>query len=121
MLFSKKSFTGYITFTLYPLILMLVFGSQDTRGRIAFLLAMNVLLAAEPSIWFYLGGNPLTLRQWLAASGWAKVTGFVLVDISLLAGYVYLAWLSVRGIGRMAEGAIAARKPNQSATACSVV
>jgi hypothetical protein len=108
MLFSKKSFTGYVVFVMYPAIVMLVTGVTDTRARIGFLLVFNTLLAAEPSLWFHLGGNRVTLRAWFVAGGGAKAAGFVLVDAALLACYVYLAWLSVRRIERTTAGVIAA-------------
>jgi hypothetical protein len=108
MLFSKKSFTGYVVFVMYPAIVMLVTGVTDTRARIGFLLVFNTLLAAEPSLWFHLGGNMVTLRAWFVAGGGAKAAGFVLVDAALLACYVYLAWLSIRRIEKTTAGVIAA-------------
>src|SRR5262249_38737427 len=46
MVFSKKSFTGYALFFLYPAIAVLVQGARDLRWCVAFLLVFNVLLAA---------------------------------------------------------------------------
>lgn len=106
MLFSKKSFTGYIIFVMYPVVLMLVSGVSTWRARVGFLLAFNVVLAAEPSVWFHLGGDRWTLRNWLAMGGGAAAAGFVLLDVALIACYVYLAWQSVRVITRMADGAV---------------
>jgi hypothetical protein len=121
MLFSKKSFTGYVIFVLYPVILMLVCGVVERRARVAFLLAFNVLLVAEPSVWFYLKGNGLSLRTWLRTGNSAAILGFVALDCALLACYVYLAWLSVRGVRTMAAGAIRSKNSSQSATACALV
>ena len=121
MIFSKKSFTGYVIFVMYPIILMLVANVGSRLARAGFLLAFNALLVAEPSAWFYLKANRWNLRTWFAMGGGAAAVGFVLLDLALLACYVYLAWLSVRGVERMAEGAMASRNPSQSATACSLV
>lgn len=121
MLFSKKSFTGYILFVLYPVVLMLVRGLAEPRARMAFLLAFNALLVSEPSLWFYLGGNPFSLRAWLAHRSWGAVVGFELVDVALLACYVYLAWLSVRSVERVVSGATVSSNSSQPATACSLV
>jgi hypothetical protein len=121
MIFSKKSFTGYVIFALYPIVLMLVMGVADWRARATFLTAFNLLLVVEPSLWFHLEGNRWTLRGWLAAGGGAMAVAFVLLDVALIAGYVYLAWLSVRGIRRTVEGAMASRNLSQSPTAWSLV
>jgi hypothetical protein len=121
MLFSKKSFTGYVIFVMYPIVLMLVGGLTDTRVRVSFLLGFNALLVAEPSLWFHLEGFRWPLRTWLAVAGGPVVAGFLLLDVALVACYVYLAWLSVRGVQRTAEGAMASRNPSQPATACSLV
>lgn len=121
MLFSKKSFTGYVIFVMYPVVLMLVVGVGDWRARAGLLLVFNTLLVAEPSLWFYMKAWDWSLRKWFAIGGGAGAAGFVLVDLALLACYVYLTWLSVRCVGRMAEGATTSRNPSQSTTACSLV
>ncbi len=121
MLFSKKSFTGYLLFVMYPVTLMLVTNTGNTRLRVGFLLVFNVLLVAESTLWFRLHGDNLSLRAWLATGSVATVAGFAALDVALLAGYVYLAWLSVRGVERTADGAMASRNSSQPATACSVV
>jgi len=121
MLFSKKSFTGYIVFVLYPIILMLITGLSRPRARVGFLIGFNMLLVAEPSLWFHLNGWSGGLRSWLAAGGGMSAAGFACVDLVLLTCYVYLAGLSVRWLRSTADGAIADRKASQSATACSLV
>jgi hypothetical protein len=121
MIFSKKSFTGYVIFVMYPVVLMLVMGVADWRARVGFLLAFNALLVAEPSLWFYLKANGLTLRSWLHIGNVPAALGFATVDLALLACYVYLAWLSVRGVRRTVAGAISSRNSSQSATACALV
>ncbi len=121
MLFSKKSYTGYVIFVMYPIVLMLVSGVANLRARVSFLLAFNALLVAEPSLWFHLGANRRPLRTWFAMGGGSAAIGFVLLDVALLACYVYLAWLSVRGVQRTVNGAIVSRNASQSATACSLV
>ena len=121
MLFSKKSYTGYVVFVMYPLVLMLVAGLANARARVGFLLAFNVLLVGEPSLWFHLDGFNRTLRTWLASGGGLAAIGFVCVDLALLACYVYLGWLSVRWVQSTVEGAMADKNASQSATACSLV
>jgi hypothetical protein len=121
MLFSKKSFTGYVIFVMYPVVLMLVVGVGDWRARAGWLLAFNTLLVAEPSLWFYMHAYDWSLRKWFAIGGGARAAGFVLVDLALLVCYMYLTWLSVRCVGRMVEGAIASRNASHSTTACSLV
>lgn len=121
MVFSKKSFTGYILFVMYPLVLMLVAGVANVRIRTGFLLAFNVLLVAEPTLWFRLGGYNRSLREWLAGGGGLAAMGFVGIDLVLLACYVYLGWLTVRWVDRNVAGATADKNASQSATACSLV
>jgi hypothetical protein len=120
MLFSKKSFTGYVIFAWYPIVLMLVMGTRDWLTRVAFLFVFNALLVAEPSLWFYFKATDMSLKSWLATSSTAA-GGFLAVDVALLACYAYLAWLSVRCVGTIAEGAIASRNTSHCATACSLV
>jgi hypothetical protein len=121
MLVSKKSFTGYAIFFMYPLVLVLVVGLASLRARVAFLLAFNVLLAAEPSLWFHLRGYDRPLSVWLHGPDGLAARGFVLIDLTLIACYVYLAYLSVRCVQRTVDGAMAPRNASQSATACSLV
>jgi hypothetical protein len=121
MLFSKKSFTGYLVFVMYPVVLVLVTGLAGSRARIAFLIAFNALLVAEPSLWFHLGGFDRSLRTWLATGGGATAAGFLCVDLALVGCYVYLAWLNVRWVQSTVDGAIADKNTSQSATACSLV
>jgi hypothetical protein len=119
MIFSKKSFTGYVMFVMYPLVLLLVTGR--TRARVGFLLGFNVLLVAEPSLWFRLNGFNGSLRDWLDSGPTPVIAAFVGLDLVLVGCYVYLAWLSVRSLQATVDGAIADRKASQSATACSLV
>jgi hypothetical protein len=121
MLFSKKSFTGYVIFVMYPVVLVLVRGVTNMPARVIFLLGFNVLLVVEPSLWFHLGGNHSALRAWFTTVGGPVVAGFVFLDAALIACYVYLAWLSICGLRRTADGAMSSRNSSQSATACSLV
>ena len=118
MIFSKKSFTGYVMFVMYPLALMLASGG---RPRVAFLLGFNVLLVAEPSLWFRLHGSNVGLRNWLDTGSGPVIAAFVGLDLVLLGCYVYLAWLSVRSLQATVDGAMADRQVSQSATARSLV
>jgi hypothetical protein len=121
MVFSKKSFTGYVIFVLYPIVYVLVSRVAGSRTRIGFLLVFNALLVAEPSLWFHLEGFHWPLRTWFKTVGGPVVTGFTLLDVALLSCYVYLAWLSVREVQRTADGEMTSRNSSQSATACSLV
>jgi len=119
MIFSKKSFTGYLLFVMYPLASML---GTATTARVGLLLVFNALVVAEPSLWFHLNGYHYSLREWLGAGGdRPSILAFVGLDLALLACYVYLAWLSVRWLQTTADGAMPESKVSQSATACSLV
>jgi hypothetical protein len=121
MLFSKKSFTGYVIFVMYPIVFVLVRGLTNLPARVGFLLGFNALLVVEPSLWFHLEGFHSSLHTWFTTVGGPAVTGFVLLDVALIACYVHLAWLSIRGVLLTVDGAISSRNSSQSATACSVV
>jgi hypothetical protein len=121
LVFSKKSYTGYVVFFMYPLMMALGVGMPRLRTRIGFALAFNALLATEPSLWFRLGGDSKTLPEWLKTGGGPAIAGFVLLDLALLACYVWLAWLSVGSIRRTTAGAMRSRNASQSETACSLV
>jgi hypothetical protein len=106
MLVSKKSFTGYAVFFMYPLNLLLVRGLSGERQRLAYLLIFNVLLAVEPSLWFHLGGEDRSLRQWLHEThDTAAVYSFILLDIALLACYGFAVLLAVREVRRTTRAA----------------
>lgn len=121
LLVSKKSYTGYAVFVMYPIAVSLGIGMRSLRARVGFLLAFNALLATEPSLWFHLGGFKGTLQGWLEAGGGSAAAGFVLVDVALLACYVWVAWVSVGSIQRTTDGAMTSSNASQSATACSLV
>ena len=121
MIFSKKSFTGYLIFVMYPVVATVVTGLANPRARASFLMSFNALLVAEPSLWFHLNGFDRGLRTWFEAGGGMTAVGFVGVDLTLLGCYVYLARLSVRWVERTVDGAITDKNASQSATACSLV
>jgi hypothetical protein len=121
MIFSKKSFTGYLIFVMYPVVATVVTGLKSPRARAGLLTSFNALLVAEPSLWFHLNGFDRGLRAWFATGGGMAALGFVAVDLALLGCYVCLAWMSVRWVERTADGAIDDRNASQSATACSLV
>ncbi len=121
LLISKKSYTGYAVFVMYPIVATLGIGLQSLRARVGFLLIFNALLATEPSLWFHLGGFKGTLQQWLATGGGAAAAEFIPVDVALLACYVWVAWVSVGCIRRTTDGAMSSRNASQSVTACSSV
>jgi hypothetical protein len=121
LLFSKKSYTGYVVFIMYPIIVALGVGLPSLRTRVGFSIVFNALLATEPSLWFRLGGDSKTLQEWLKTGGGPAAVGFVLEDLALLACYIWLAWLSVRSIRRTTDGAMTSRNASQSATARSLV
>ena len=99
MLFSKKSFTGYVLFALYPMVWVLVAGVANLAARAGFLLVFNILLVAEPSLWFRLHGFDSPLRAWLQTGGLSPAA-FLCVDLALLGCYAYVAWLSIRWVRR---------------------
>jgi hypothetical protein len=121
LLVSKKSYTGYAAFVMYPIGAALGIGLRSLRARVGFLLVFNALLATEPSLWFHLGGFKGTLQEWLAAGGGSAAAGFILVDVALLACYVWVAWVSVGCIRRTTDGAMTSSNASHSATACSSV
>ena len=121
LLVSKKSYTGYAAFVMYPIGAALGIGLRSLRARVGFLLVFNALLATEPSLWFHLGGFKGTLQEWLAAGGGSAAAGFILVDVALLACYVWVAAVSVGCIRRTSDGAMTSSNASHSATACSLV
>jgi hypothetical protein len=121
LLVSKKSYTGYAVFVMYPITVALGVGLRSLRARVGFMLAFNALLATEPSLWFRLGGFKGTLQEWLDTGGGSAALGFVLVDIALLACYVWVAWVSVRSLLRTTDGAMTSNSASHSETACSLV
>ncbi len=68
MLFSKKSISGYEVFVMYPAILVLTGTALPLGRQVAFLLIFNVLLVAEPSVWFRVGRYQ-PLSQWMHEAG----------------------------------------------------
>ncbi len=121
MLVSKKSYTAYAVFFMYPAIAALVLGTRRAAGRAGFLLVFNVLLVAEPSLWFHLGGNGRRLSEWLQEAGGLRVGSFVAVDLALVACYGYLAAMSAACVRHIAAGAMSSRSESQSVTARSLV
>ncbi len=121
LLVSKKSYTGYAAFIMYPSAAALAIGMRSLRARVGFLLAFNALLATEPSVWFQLRRVKGPLQKWLEAGGGATALGFVAFDAALLACYVWVAWVSVRCVQRTTDGAMTSSNASQSATACSLV
>ncbi len=95
MLVSKKSISGYEVFFMYPAVLTLCVSVTSTLAREVFLLVFNVLLVAEPSLWFRVGRYQ-TLSAWLRESGGPAAPAFALLDLALVGCYAYLAWLSLK-------------------------
>jgi hypothetical protein len=96
MMVSKKSFTAYAVFFMYPLILAVTLGIWARASRVALLAAWNVLMATE-GLWFHLGGNGLSLQQWLRAPGSSLgPVIFIGYDLALLACYACLAAISAQ-------------------------
>jgi hypothetical protein len=112
MLFSKKSNTAYAVFFMYPTILVLVTYLKETRALVGFLLAFNVLLVAEAPLWWLLSANDLPLATWLhQEKNHAVASGFILIDLMLIACYVYLARLSIRCVREEMAHAEPGRSP----------
>jgi hypothetical protein len=95
MLLSKKSFTGYALFCMYPMMLVLVLGVTAYLWRVALFFVLNVVAVIEPSLWFYLGGNDRPLDQWLRESHAVGIQLFLAVDLAIVGCYAYLAWVAV--------------------------
>jgi hypothetical protein len=121
MLFSKKSFTGYAVFAMYPIAVVLTSSVAGQRMRVVFVLAFNALLAAEPSVWFHLGGPHQDLSAWLSGRARLAAIGFLWLDGALLACYAFVAYLSVRCARWIVAGAMESSRLSQDATACSLV
>jgi hypothetical protein len=101
MAFSKKSISGYAVFFMYPAVLVAALGMTNVRARVGFLFLFNLLLALEPTLWFRVG-RWRALSAWLGEQGGVEAACFVLMDVALVASYLYLAWLSamcVRHVG----------------------
>jgi hypothetical protein len=96
MLFSKKSFTGYAVFCMYPIGLVLASSTIQWRSKILILIGFNLLLAIEPSVWFYLRGDGLLLSEWRLASSPIAIAVLVLIDVCLVILYAVLARISYR-------------------------
>ena len=95
MLVSKKSYTGYAVFFMYPASLMLLSGTRGPRRSLCFLLVFNTLLVMEPTLWFRFGGNGRALGEWLPGLGPLPETAFLASDVVLICCYVFLVVLSV--------------------------
>jgi hypothetical protein len=101
MAFSKKSISGYAVFFMYPAVLVAALAMTNVRARVGFLFLFNLLLALEPTLWFRVG-RWRALSAWLGEQGGVEAACFVLMDVALVASYLYLAWLSamcVRHVG----------------------
>jgi hypothetical protein len=96
MLVSKKSFTGYVVFFLYPTLLVLTQGVTDWRARLAFALGFNLLLVVEPSLWFHFGGEGVPLSVWLHRSSATTTSIFIAIDLALVSCYALLAVIAGR-------------------------
>jgi hypothetical protein len=91
MVASKKSFTAYAVFFMFPAILAVTLAVPRLRRRAVVLFVLNALLALEPTLYFhYIKAGGADVH----APGTAGFTAFLLVDFVLLGGYVYLAYLS---------------------------
>jgi hypothetical protein len=112
MLVSKKSFPGYILFCMYPVTLVMVIGVPGYFRRVAFFSMFNVLLALESSLWFYLGGDNKVLSAWLQESGFgAGIQFFLAVDLTLIAAYVWLAWVAAGWLRVQARPSLPLNEP----------
>jgi hypothetical protein len=96
LLLSKKSFTGYAVFCMYPIGLVIALSTIRQRGKILLLTGFNFLLAIEPSVWFHLRGNGLSLSEWQLDSSPFAISVFVSLDVCLVILYSVLAYMSYR-------------------------
>jgi hypothetical protein len=114
MLFSKKSFTVYAIFFLYPLLLTVTRALKDWRVLSSGVLLLNVVLAIEPSVWFHLAGKPLPLSELLRAPGGAAVWLFIALELLLLACYASVGWIALGCLTSRIAGSVAAPMRLQS-------
>jgi hypothetical protein len=121
MFASKKSYTGYAVFFMYPAIIVLIRGVTTQRAVGSFLMIFNALLAAEPGLWFHFRGNGLALEKWLPQVDRIAAGTFLLIETALLACYLYLAYLSLLSVRRTVAGATVSSNVSQAPTACSLV
>jgi hypothetical protein len=98
MLVSKKSYTGYAVFFMYPATLMLLSGLRRPRTSLYFLFVFNTLLVIEPTLWFRFGGNGRTLLEWIPELGLFPASAFLASEVALLGCYLFLVILSIRRV-----------------------
>jgi hypothetical protein len=102
MLTSKKTFT-YAAFFMYPVVVIAVTRMPRLATRLGLLLVYNVILSAEPSLWYQWRGfaapDP-SLSLWLQGADWRRGWGLLGVDAILLGCYAFLA---ARAIGSLRQ------------------
>jgi hypothetical protein len=81
---------------MYPIGLVIALSTIRLRNKILILTGFNFLLAIEPSVWFHLHGNGLSLSEWRLDSSPFAIAVFVFLDVSLVILYSVLARMSYR-------------------------
>ncbi|HEX2676157.1 MAG TPA: glycosyltransferase family 87 protein [Polyangiales bacterium] len=107
MLVSRKSYTQYVVLFLVPLCFVVV---SELRGalRPALFALFSGFLTLEPSLWFKWYERRMTFGPPFANAGaWA----FALGELVVVGGYVWLAWLALRGMRASATAGV----PNREA------
>jgi hypothetical protein len=94
LLVSKKAFTSYLLVALFPICLVVALDTETRRWLPIGFLAWSLMAAIEPTLWFRLMGQS-DLSGVLAAPTVSGIS-FAVVQIFLLAGYLYLLQSSFR-------------------------
>ena len=91
MFIHKSSFGNYVF--IYTLPLMFLFPGWKSTRSVLVLLLLNVLVAVQPSLWWYLGApvysNPIMLTR-------ADYLVEYLMEIGIVASVGYFVWLAYR-------------------------
>jgi hypothetical protein len=104
LLVSRKSFTSYLVMAFFPLCLSVAAGGLGGR-TVALFGALGTIAVVEPSAWFrWLDARGLwELGDAVPPGGRAGLTAFVVLDVGLLAGYVWLVARTWRALRRRSE------------------
>jgi hypothetical protein len=120
LLVSKKSYTGYAAFALYPITAVAAGAFARPGLLVGFLLLLNALLAIEPTLWFHLHGNGLSLDEWIRRSSLARAGSFVMLDLTLLGCYALTGRQAVQELARVTTADVPIPGESQCPSAADV-
>lgn len=92
LLVSKKSFSSYLEIALFPLAALTALEADRVKTLFWFS-AVMFTTSIEPSLWFRLIHQRELNQMWSSpapTSGW-QLASFVLLEVFMLAGYIFLA------------------------------